>query len=260
MEPHDRDTGMSSERDPGGDGRAVAIEAVQTEDAPRPPGRVARLPLTEQVAGAIRDMIVQDELQPGERIREARLAERLNVSRTPLREALKVLATEGLVELLPHRGAVVSNPTDKEVRDLLRLIGALEALAGELAAVAASDDQIAEIRALHHEMLAAYARQNRLDYFKLNQKIHLGLIAASRNAALIETHGRINARLYRVRYRSNLRAPKWHTAIEQHEAILAALEARSPETLSSLLRAHFENTWAKICEIGDFGDDSGAEV
>ena len=251
---------MSAEGDAADLDRPLAVSQTRAEEAGAPATRAGRPPLTARVADAVRDMIVQDELEPGERIREAHLAERLNVSRTPLREALKVLATEGLVELLPHRGAVVANPTAKEVRDMLRLIGALEALAGEIAAETASDDEIAEIRALHHEMLAAYARKNRLDYFKLNQKIHLSIIAASRNAALIETHARINARLHRVRYRSNLRTPKWSTAIEQHEAILAALEARSPETLSGLLRIHFENTWSKIRAIGDFAEENETDV
>lgn len=209
---------------------------------------VSHLPLPHQVASRIRDMIIQDVLAPGDRIRERTLAEELNVSRTPMREAFKMLATEGLVELLPNRGAIVAAPGPEEVRDMLRVLGALEALAGELACVEATDDEISELKAIHYEMLAAYTRKSRLEYFKLNQKIHLGIVARSRNEALIEVHNRLNARLYRVRYQSNLRGHKWHTAIEEHEEILDALVNRESERLAVLMRAHLGSAWAKVSE------------
>lgn len=207
---------------------------------------VRRLPLTHQVAAAIRDMVVQDELKPGERVRERELSELLNVSRTPLREALKILAAEGLLELHPNRGAVVADPDPDQVRDRLALLGVLEGLAGQWAAKRASDAEIAEVRALHFEMLAAYSRQDRLTYFKLNQAIHAAIVKASRSKDLVDLHGRINAQVYRVRYRSNLKNQKWHTAIEEHESILKALEARDAERLGEILRNHLGSTWAKV--------------
>jgi DNA-binding GntR family transcriptional regulator len=120
------------------------------------------LPLTRRVAAQIRDMIIEDRIQPGERIRERPLAETLNVSRTPLREALKLLEREKLIELRPNRGAVVTDPPADEIRGLLEVLGALEGLAGQLAAMQGTDQQIAEIRALHYEMLAAYTRKDKL--------------------------------------------------------------------------------------------------
>jgi DNA-binding GntR family transcriptional regulator len=209
-------------------------------------GNVSRLPLTSQVATIIRDMIVQDKFKPGERIRERQLSEELNVSRTPLREALKILEGEKLVALLPNRGAIVANPAPHEVRELLQVLGALEALGGRLAAKNATDEEIAEIRALHFEMLAAYCRKDRLSYFKLNQMIHKSIITASRNASLIETHDQFNARVYRVRYRSNQRNALWHEAVSQHEEIIEALEARDGELLAERLSNHLGNTWLKV--------------
>ena len=211
-------------------------------------------PLTQRVAGRLRDLIVQDQLKPGERIRERDLADRLAVSRTPLREALKILATEGMVTLAPNRGAVVASLTPDEAFDLLQVLGVLEALAGELACTRATDAEIDEIRALHYEMMAAYARKDRLEYFKVNQRIHLSIVAASRNAGLAETHDRINARLYRIRYRSNLRNRKWHTAIEEHQAILEALDRRDGALLSTVLRDHLGSTWAKVSETFGAGE------
>ncbi|NQW00408.1 MAG: GntR family transcriptional regulator [Rhodospirillales bacterium] len=209
-------------------------------------GNITRLPLTSQVATIIRDMIIQDIFKPGERIRERQLSEELNVSRTPLREALKILEGEKLIELLPNRGAIVADPAPREVLELLQVLGALEALGGRLAAEKATDAEISEIRALHFEMLAAYSRKDQLTYFKLNQKIHTSIIAASRNKSLIETHRHFNARLYRVRYRSNQRNAKWHEAIDQHEGFITALEARDGELLARRMADHLSDTWVKV--------------
>jgi DNA-binding GntR family transcriptional regulator len=210
------------------------------------PGNVARLPLTGQVASSIRDMIIQDRFKPGERIRERQLSEELKVSRTPLREALKILEGERLIDILPNRGAVVADPAPSEVRELLQVLGTLEALGGRLAAEYATNDDIAEIRALHFEMLAAYSRKDRLTYFKLNQKIHKGIVAAGRNAVLIEAHDHFNARVYQVRYRSNQRNALWHEAIDQHKAFIEALEARDGELLAQCLASHLGHTWTKV--------------
>lgn len=225
-------------------GEMPVDDVAHRDPAPAPP-------LTQRVADRLRDLIVQDQLKPGERIRERDLAERLAVSRTPLREALKILATEGMVTLAPNRGAVVADLQPDEAHDLLQVLAVLEGLAGELTCDRATEAGIDEIRALHYEMMAAYARKDRLEYFKVNQRIHLAIVAASRNAGLAETHGRINARLYRIRYRSNLRNREWHTAIEEHQAILDALTQRDGARLGNVLRSHLGSTWAKVSETFD---------
>lgn len=222
---------------------------ADTAARPTPAPAAAPLPLAQRVADAIRDMIVQDELAPGERIRERDLAARLDVSRTPMREAIRILTTEGLVESSPNRSARVSDPTPREVRDMLRVLGTLEALAGELACAEADDAEIDEVRALHYEMLAAFARKDRLDYFKINQKIHIAIVAASHNAPLIELHRQLNARLYRVRYQSNLKSRTWPTAVDQHDLILEALQTRDGEALREILRRHLDNAWVKVSDL-----------
>jgi DNA-binding GntR family transcriptional regulator len=213
--------------------------------------RVPEAPATRaaRVAEKLRDLIAQDELPPGTRLRERDLAQRLSVSRTPMREALRILAAEGLVTLAPNRGAVVARPGPKEVQDLLALLGALESLAGEQAALRATAEEIAEVRARHHEMLAAFARRDRLAYFKCNQAIHRAIVQASGNAALIAMHEQTNARVYRVRYSSNLSAGNWQHAVDSHEAILAALEARDGEHLAGLLKHHLDNTWRNTRDL-----------
>jgi DNA-binding GntR family transcriptional regulator len=203
-------------------------------------------PLAQQVAARIRDMIIQDLLTPGEWIREQALADKLSVSRTPLREALKMLELDGLIRLLPNRGAVLMELTVEEVKEKLEVLAVLEALAGKLACQNATDAELAEVKALHYEMLAWFSRKNRLEYFKLNQRIHLAIVAASGNQTLIETHGRINAQLYRVRYQSNLQNELWGTAVDEHEEMVAALEARNSEELSKCMLNHLGQTFSKF--------------
>ena len=114
---------------------------------PEPMAQIARIPLHEEVTNRIRDMIVESKLAPGERIQEMQLAQQLGVSRTPIREALKVLTSEGLVELLPLRGAIVKVFTDKDARDMLDVIALIEAFAGERACQA---DAMARVRFARH--------------------------------------------------------------------------------------------------------------
>lgn len=144
-------------------------------------------------------------------------------------------------------GAMRRHHRFDEIRDLLELLGGTEALAGE-------------IRALHYEMLAAYARKDRLEYFKANQAIHAAIVAACSNPAIADEHRRINAQLYRERYRSNLRNENRHTALDEHGEILDALEKRDSDKLSKILRAHLGSTWEKVSELAIEKTDSEAAL
>jgi DNA-binding GntR family transcriptional regulator len=141
---------------------------------------------------------------------------------------------------------VFTELTVEEVKEKLEVLAVLEALAGRLACQKATPAELAEIRALHYEMLAWFSRQNRLEYFKLNQRIHLAIVAASGNRTLIEAHARINAQLYRVRFQSNLQNALWSTAVDEHEEIMAALEKRDSHTLARHLQNHLGQTFFKF--------------
>lgn len=207
-----------------------------------------RRPLHEETVDQLRDLIVRGELAPGSRLNERVLTARLGVSRTPLREAIKLLATEGLVDLLPNRGAVVAPIDPARIAETLAVMGALESLAGELACVEASDDGIAEIRALHYEMLAMHARRDLDGYFRYNQAIHIKIVEASGNAVLAQTYRQLNANVRRVRYMANLSPERWDAAVQEHEAILAALSARDAARLKRLLRDHLSAKLATVLE------------
>lgn len=194
--------------------------------------------LHEDATERLRDLIIQGEIAPGTKLIERVLCERLGVSRTPLREALKTLASEGLVALLPNRGAMVTPLTIAKVRESFEVMGALEALAGELACRNASDAQIGEIRAMHFEMLAAHARGDLAEYFRNNQAIHFAIVAASGNETLAATYRNLNANVRRARYLANTSQSRWDKAVAEHEQMLAALTARDGSRLQRLLVEH----------------------
>ncbi len=194
----------------------------------------------------MRDLIVRGDLRPGERLNERLLCEQLGISRTPLREAIKFLASEGLVDLMPHRGAVVTALDTQRLAHALEVMGALEALAGELACRHASEKRIAEIRALHAEMLAMYARKDLAGYFRFNQAIHLAIVEASGNPVLATMYRQLNVNARRARYMANLSKERWDAAVREHEQILVALEKRDVPALQRLLRDHLANKLASV--------------
>lgn len=207
----------------------------------------ARL-LHETVVDRLRDLIVQGELAPGTKLNERVLCDRLGMSRTPLREALKFLASEGLVTLLPNRGAIVA-PLDRErVVEIFAVLAALEALAGDLACRHASDADLTEIRALHFEMLAHHARGQLAAYFRCNQDIHMKILEASGNRTLAATYHSLNAHVRRARYMANLSRDRWDKAVAEHQDILSALETRDGPRLQALLRDHLANKLTLVME------------
>jgi DNA-binding GntR family transcriptional regulator len=207
---------------------------------------IGRRPLHEEAVERLRDMIVQGRLNAGERLNERLLCEQLGISRTPLREAIKLLAAEGLVDLLPNRGAVVSPLELARLSDTFKVMGALEGLAGELACQYATPKHIAEIRALHVEMLGMHVRGDLAGYFRHNQAIHLKIVEASGNATLSNTYRQLNANVRRARYMANLSKERWDEAVREHEQMLAALEARDVAGLTRLLQDHLANKLASV--------------
>ena len=207
-------------------------------DETQDPTPITRRPLHEEATDCLRDLIVQGRLAPGTRLNERLLTAQLGVSRTPLREAFKVLATEGMVDLMPNRGAIVSQMDPVRLSETLGVMGALEALAGELACLNATESQINEIRALHYEMLAYHARGNLAGYFKFNQAIHLKIVKYSGNAVLFNTYRQMNGNVRRARYMANLSKERWDAAVREHEEILAALAARDVKRIKALLADH----------------------
>lgn len=194
--------------------------------------------LAVALADRLREMIIEGELVPGTRLNERSLCERLGVSRTPLREAFRLLAAEHLVDLQPNRGAQVVSLSDDDIRESFEVMGALEALSGELACQRITPEEIAEIKALTFEMLASHARRDLPAYYRVNRAIHDRINRAAGNALLSQQYSKLNLRIQNLRFRSNFDQHKWDAAAREHAAMVDALEARDGARLGAILREH----------------------
>jgi DNA-binding GntR family transcriptional regulator len=209
---------------------------------------IPRAALHEQVAQRLRQMLVENRIAPGAKLNERELCEVLSVSRTPLREAIKMLAAEGLVELVPNRGAIALALTETDVVNTFEVMAGLEAQSGELAARRVTDEELAEIRALHYEMMAAYTRRDLSGYYALNARIHRAINAAAKNPVLTATYNQVNARLQALRFRSNQDGAKWKRAVGEHDKMIEALSARDPAAMREVLLTHLNNKRDTVLE------------
>lgn len=206
--------------------------------------------LHEEVVTGVRRILLEGEIPPGARIPERDLCARLQISRTPLREALKVLAAEGLVLLLPNRGSRAARLTDKDVHDLFEVCQGLEALAGELACERISDAQLKEIAAAHRAMVQHYGHGDLTQYYRCNRQIHEAIVAAAANPVLSSLYESVTARIRRARYVTPMRPDRWADAIMEHEAILNALLRRDGVGLAHILRAHLRHKREEVMQAG----------
>jgi DNA-binding GntR family transcriptional regulator len=209
-----------------------------SEDLPHSVLPIDRQGLAASVTARLRDMIVEGQILPGTKLNERVLCEQLQVSRTPLREAFKTLVGEGLIEIMPNRGAIVVQLSESDIWQAFELMGALEGLAGRLACERITDEEVAEIKALHYEMLAAHARGDLPSYYRANHQIHDSINAAARNTMLTTTYQQLNARIQSLRFRSNFNRRSWDAAVKEHSAMIDALERRDGVALSSILQKH----------------------
>lgn len=208
-----------------------------------------RRSLHEHIVEILRELVLEGHLKPGERVLELELCRKLNVSRTPMREALKVLATEQLVELQPSRGAVVTSIRIEEVAEHFEVLEALDAMIGELAASRSTDAELKEIEALHREMVEHHRGGRRAKYFEVNQAVHARLAAATRNKSLIAAHLRFSRKIARVRYAANFWQVRWDESLAEHEKIMAALRRRDGTALAGLMREHIRETARSVVAV-----------
>lgn len=199
--------------------------------------------LHSEILSRLRDYVVEGNIPDGGRVPEKLLCEMMGISRTPLREALKVLASEGLIDLLPNRGARVRALSAQDIGELFDLMGGLEALAGRLACERITTADLEEIEALHHEMYGYYLRGERHGYFRCNQLIHERILEAAGNHALKVNWHAVMGRIRRVRFEANLddRGARWSEAVREHEQILDCLRRRAGDELAAILFNHLRN-------------------
>ncbi len=202
--------------------------------------------LPDQIAAVLRNRIIYNKLQPGSPIRERQLADALSVSRTPLRDALKILALDKLVEHVPNKGAVVVDPTIDDISDMLQVYIELDAFGGRLACRVGSEADFLKVERQMQKMDKATVARDRLTYFQANQNFHLAILAASRSETTIEFHQSLNLRLHRVRYLSILKDDQWMNRSGDHENFLQALRDRDIERFSAIQKRHFSVAWRLV--------------
>jgi DNA-binding GntR family transcriptional regulator len=202
--------------------------------------------LHDMLVAGIREMVISGALRPGDKVPEQALCRRFGVSRTPLREALKVLASEGMLQLLPRRGAIVASVSPDEIDELFPVMAALEALAGELVCKRASDSELARLGTIHDDMMSAYAAGNEATYLQANRSFHETLVAVAGNATLTATYTQILMRTRAFRFVARKSPENWQAAVRDHQSIMEALGSRNAARLSRLLRRHVMGVTVKI--------------
>jgi DNA-binding GntR family transcriptional regulator len=205
-----------------------------------------RRSLHEELLNGVRDLIFDGKLRPGDKIPERALCEHFKVSRTPLRESLKALAAEGLVQLVPNRGAIVALITEKEIDELFPILGALEALAGELVCKTAEEGDLKALRALHEEMIQHFRRDEESAYRRLNRQFHQTMFDIAGNGALSELYEQLLGRIHLIRFLVDKKETDWKKAVSDHERIMTALEARNGARLAAILKVHLTKTAAEV--------------
>lgn len=210
--------------------------------------RMGENTLPEQIAHQLRREILLGNLKPGAPIKERDNAAELGVSRTPMREAIRILAKEGLVELRPARSPVVASPTLKEVTDCITVIVALEELSGELAVQNATEAEIAEIRKLHERMRDNYDVYDHIERFEVDMEFHMAIARASHNEALAETHASYLRRMWRARFLSARTRRNRERVVRQHGDIVFGLQSRDAGQVAMAIHSHLGHLLDSISE------------
>ena len=195
--------------------------------------------LYEEVAELLRQRIFNRELSPGSWIDELKLAEEYGISRTPLREALKVLATEGLVTMKVRRGAYVTEVSDNDLANVYHLLGLLESDAAEVVATKATDAQIRELQVLHNELEKAV--KNRERFFEINEAFHMRLLEIANNRWRDQMVADLRKVMKLNRHNSWLKTGRIEESLVEHRALMAALVGRDANASALRMREHFQN-------------------
>ncbi len=210
-----------------------------------------RRSLSTDAADRLRELILLERLPPGTPVPERDLAEGLAISRTPMKEALRILEAEGRIEYGPTRRPKVADPSLNEITQNIQVLAALEGLAGEIACLHATDADIAEIADLNAFMPPMPLDTPPLDFFHRDMNFHACIVAAARNAPLSKTHTQYNARLWRARFVSSRQTERRANTLAEHHEILEALRNRDAERIAAGVRQHLESTVKNVARIRD---------
>ena len=213
--------------------------------------------LAQEIADRIRVMIRKGELKIGDQIVEKRLCEVLGVSRTPLREALRLLSSEGLFELVPNKGAFVAQPSMEEVRQMFWVMGMLEGACARMCAERMTDKDLKELEKLHRQLEKYAAAKNREKYMEVNHRYHTLIQELAGNKTLAEVISGLRQKILLYRYRQIEQPNRLERSMEEHRNLHAAFRKRDPDAAESLMKEHLlkqcealEGVYADIVDAG----------
>ena len=215
--------------------------------------------LPDQIAQSLRRAILRGDLAPGRTIKERDTAAAMGVSRTPMREAIRILAKDGLVQLRPSRSPVVAQLSAGDVADTIEMLTVLELTSAQLACDRATEAEIRQIRRLQDRMETEFDALDPIDVFELDMAFHVAIAKASHNARIAEAHGANLARLWRVRYLSSVKRRSRERVLTEHRRIAEGLAARDRAQVTGALTSHLDhlsrNVRATCCaELDDAAD------
>jgi DNA-binding GntR family transcriptional regulator len=204
--------------------------------------KLRRAGLHEHAAQRLHDMIVRGDLPPGAPLLEGELSRALGISRTPLREAVKLLAQQGLIELRTNRSACVRAMRLTEISELFEALAGIERVAAELAAIRATASELTRLKELQATIERHHHAGDRAAYYAANKTIHRAIVLAAQNTPLADAHASLLARSEQVKYFALRLENRWGQSIDEHRGILAAIEDRDSERAGRLLAIHVAHT------------------
>jgi DNA-binding GntR family transcriptional regulator len=223
----------------------------------------ARDSLSEQIAAQLRRDILNGKYPPGAPIKERDNAVEMGVSRTPMREAIRILANEGLVQLRPSRSPIVAEPSFKQIADNIEVLTTLELRAADLACQNASTEQIDDIIAAEDRFERGQDRLEPVDLFELDMQFHAAIVRASNNTVLVEIHRTILARMWRARFLSSRRKRSRDRVLLEHGRIIKELKTRDARLVRKHLQAHLDHLLDNVRDyfeqVGEEGSASSGE-
>lgn len=206
------------------------------------------LPLREVVFNTLRDAILKGELKPGEHLMEVQLANKLGVSRTPIREAIRQLEAEGLVVMTPRKGAVVAEITKEDLTDVLEVRKTLEKFAVELACSNINNEELERLHQCHEIFKSAFDSGELTVIANKDEEFHDVIYGASRNKRLIQILNNLREQIYRYRLEYIKDEEKRFILIDEHDKLINAIENKDVATAKEVIEAHIDNQEQTILE------------
>ena len=207
--------------------------------------------LHEDIADTLRKLIITGKLKEGEKVNENELCASMGTSKTPLREALRVLSVEGLIKLVPNRGAYVRKPTLEQIKEMFDVMSVLEGLSAWTAAEKLTDADLLNLKKIHKNLKESCKDKNQKKYLHYNSQFHTLLLEVAGNKALNQIINILRKQVALYRSTSLALPKRMAKSFEEHAELLEALKKRDPEKAEKIMRMHLKNQYIALLKISE---------